>query len=251
MDRKHAQISILRALLAAIPVNAWKHLWRVATKYTQLLKVGCRHREHHYFRGFLALLFSARMLKPTSLTQILRPCHKITGLSLPPNPIVCPEAHSTRIQQAGRAFKSITNMMARAERTHKTGCSISPIFIKHQRIPMKDQYFEYCQVWEISPIEGTKEPSPKTWLCRKGVFCCSQTISFFFLTAFTYTDTENTKLYSFTSNKSRGATGPSVWDLSALVHYSSPATPESCITPSLPPTAAVAPHTFLMANTAW
>lgn len=62
--------------------------------------------------------------------------------------------------------------------------------------------------------------------------------SFSFLTAFTYPDTEKTQLNSFTSNKFRGATGP-VWDLSALVHYSSPAALEGCITPSLPPMAAV------------
>lgn len=136
---------------------------------------------------------------------ILRPCHKTTGLSLPPNPTT-PVPSSTRIQQQRRDFKSITGLMIRTERPHKTGCG--QIFIKHQRISMKDQYFEYCQLWEISPIKGTKKTQSQDLALQKRSVLLLTKHSFSFLTAFTYPDTEKTQLNSFTSNKFRGATGP-------------------------------------------
>lgn len=119
----------------------------------------------------------------------------------------------------------------------KTGCSISPIFIRHQGIPVKDKHFEYSQLREIFPAVGTKEPNPKTWLCRKGAFCCSQT-DFFIITF-------SLLLFHILTQRRHGetalpATGPERQldppprALSALVHYSSPAALESCITPSVP-----------------
>lgn len=81
IDRKCAQISILWSLLLA--VNTWKHLWRLVTKYTQSLKGGCQCR--NYFRGFLALLFSAWVLKTALLMWTFQPCCEITGLSVPPS----------------------------------------------------------------------------------------------------------------------------------------------------------------------
>lgn len=129
----------------------------------------------------------------------------------------------------------------------KTGCSISPIFIRHQGIPMKDKHFEYSQLREIFPAVGTKEPKPKTWLCRKGPFCCPQTdfIFFFFLTAFLYTHTERTCLNSFASNRSRETIGPSTQSPVSSGPLFIPSCPGE-LHYSLPPTAAITSPAHLL-----
>ena len=97
------------------------------------------------------------------------------------------EACFGQIQQQARAFKITTYMKTHAERPRETGHSISPSFIRYQEILMEDKHFEYSQPCEISPAVGTKESNPKTWLCRKEVFCCLQTGIFFLIVFFVLT----------------------------------------------------------------